>query len=75
MLKIYLQNENERSSLSYKLEEGKLPQMFTEEIVKLVANSFELEYIRNRFRNIPMHNGSQVVWTKENAQFIIENWA
>lgn len=42
-------------------------------VVCVQADGDELEYIRNKFTNIPMTNGRVVRWHGEMARFILSN--
>lgn len=43
------------------------------DVTLLEASGKELEYIRNNFENIPMHDGRVVRWTGEMAKFLAIN--
>lgn len=50
-----------------------IPRTVASDVIELQADGHELEYIRERFQNIPMHKGRVVRWKGEMAKFIAIN--
>lgn len=45
-----------------------------EEVTSVQADGHELEYIKQYFTGLPMHNGRVVSWYGDHANFIAHNW-
>lgn len=42
-------------------------------VVEIYADFHELEYVKDKFKNIPMCDGRRIIWTGDFARFIFKN--